>query len=191
MEQNVDFLRKTRKWTRPAIHTQFAKSKNCLRIQTLKKHLGQKSTSFCREFWCASSWHSHLIRLPTFWKKSPVGSQIDKIWLNWQYACSKEPGASFFWGCRSAAGSDLQTHKAGDPNVVSKQCQRRTLSKNSGAKPCQRNILSKSYILTVSDGIFWVSPIYLLYLMECFELKGNGCATGQGKYIGILAYVAV
>ena len=169
----------------------FAKSRNCLRIQTLKKHLGQKSTSFCREFRCASSWHSHLIRLPTFWKKSPVGTQIDKIWLNWQYTCSKNPGASFFWGRRSAAGSDHQTHKAGDHNLVSKQCQRKTLSKNSGAKPCQRNILSKSYILTVSDGIFWVSPIYLLYLMECFKLKGKGRVTGKGKFMGMWAYVAV
>ena len=81
----------------------------------------------------------------------------------------QNPGMCFFWGRRSAAGSDHQTHRAGDHNLESKQCQRNTLSKNSGAKPCQRNILSKSYILTVSDGIFWVSPIYLLYLMEYFE----------------------
>ena len=116
---------------------------------------------------------------PLFEKMSR-GAQIDKIWLNWQYTCSKNPGASFFWGRRSAAGSDHQTHRAGDHNLVSKQCQRKTLSKNSGAKPCQRNILSKSYILTVSDGIFWVSPIYLLYLMECFKLKGKGRVTGKG-----------
>ena len=57
----------------------FAKSRNCLRIQTLKKHLGQKSTSFCREFRCASSWHSHLIRLLTFWKKKSSG---DSNWQN-------------------------------------------------------------------------------------------------------------
>jgi hypothetical protein len=41
------------------------------------------------------------------------------------------------------------------------------------------NMLSKSYILTVSDGIFWVSPIYLLYLMECFKFKGKGRVTGK------------
>ena len=57
----------------------FAKSRNCLRIQTLKKHLGQKSTPFCREFRCASSWHSHLIRLSTFWKKKSSG---DSNWQN-------------------------------------------------------------------------------------------------------------
>ena len=56
----------------------FAKSRNCLRIQTLEKHLGQKSTSFWREFRCACSWHSHFTRLPTFWKKSSGGS-------NWQH----------------------------------------------------------------------------------------------------------
>ena len=33
-------------------------------------------------------------------------------------------------------------------------CQKKTLSKNSGAKPCQSNILSKSCILTLSDGMF-------------------------------------
>ena len=104
-----------------------------------------------------------------------------KKWQNPQDTCSKNPGACFFWGRRSAAGSHHQTHRAGDHKLVSKQCQRRTLSKNSGAKPCQRNILSKSYILTVSDGIFWVSPVYLLYLMECFKLKGKGRVTGKGS----------
>ena len=51
------------------------------------------------------------------------------------------------------------------------------MSKNSGAKPRQRNILSKSYILTVSDGMF--------------ELKGKGRVTGKGKFMGIWAYVAI
>ena len=103
------------------------------------------------------------------WSDYPLLEKKSSGDSNWQnmtkltiYMLNKS-WASFFWGRRSAAGSDHQTHRAGDHNLVSKQCQRKTLSKNSRAKPCQRNILSKSYILTVSDGIFWVSPIYFLY----------------------------
>ena len=51
----------------------FTKSRNCLRNQTLEKHLWRYNTSFYREFRCASSWHSHLSRLPTFWKKDQEG----------------------------------------------------------------------------------------------------------------------
>ena len=73
----------------------FAKSRNCLRIQTLKKHLGQKSTSFCREFRCASSWHSHLIRLPTFWKKSSGDSNWQNMTKLTIYMLKKSGGVIF------------------------------------------------------------------------------------------------
>ena len=153
-----------------------------LEASEMIEHIPSDTVSILNAYLKHSIRYSKYIQCP-----SPElrGHKIDKNRQHPQDTCSKKPGVCFFWGRRSAAGSDHQTHRAGDHNLVSKQCQRKTLSKNSGAKPCQRNILSKSYILTVSDGIFWVSPIYLLYLMECFKLKGKGRVNEKGKFIGI------
>ena len=51
----------------------FTKSRNCLRIQILENDSQFYSTPLCREFRCASCWHSHLIRLSTFRKKVQGG----------------------------------------------------------------------------------------------------------------------
>ena len=80
-------------------------SRNCFRNPALENDMEQYNTSFCREFRCASCWHSHLNRLPTFWKKYPGCPQINEHRLILQYTCSKNPGASFFRNLRSAAGS--------------------------------------------------------------------------------------
>ena len=67
----------------------------------------------------------------------------------------QNPGACFFWGRRSAAGSDHQTHRAG------------------GFIWSQNSVKGRLWVRIVGQnrvkGIFWVSPIYLLYLMEYFE----------------------
>ena len=134
----------------------FAKSRICFRIQTLKKHLGQKSTSFCREFRCASSWHSHLNRLLTFLKKkSAVGTKIDKIWLNWQYTCSNNPGRHFSEVAEAPQAATTRRRRLGITIW------------------CQNSVKGRLWVRIVRQnrvkGIFWVSPIYLLYLMECFK----------------------
>ena len=81
----------------------FAKSRNCLRIQTLENGLQFYNTPFCREFRCASCWHSHLIRLSTFRKKSRKASNQWKSIKIIRYMLKKSR-TCFFCGCRTAGG---------------------------------------------------------------------------------------
>ena len=73
----------------------FAKSRNCLRTQTLENDLQFYSTPFCREFRCASSWHSHLTRLSTFWKKDQASLKSTKIDKIHKIHASKSRGVFF------------------------------------------------------------------------------------------------
>ena len=79
----------------------FAKSWICFWIQTLENGLQFYSTPFCREFWCASCWHSHLIRLSTFRKKRPGRPQIYENRQKSQDTCSTNPGRVFSEGAEA------------------------------------------------------------------------------------------
>ena len=70
-------------------------------IRLWKNDLEHYSTSFCWEFRCASSWHSHLIRSAIFWLFLPGDleiaqkSQIHKIQVPKFQGC-------VFWGKKNA-----------------------------------------------------------------------------------------
>ena len=75
-------------------------------IRLWKNDMEHYSTSFCREFRCASSWHSHLIRSAIFWffyqgtLKSLRNHKIHKIQV------PKFQGR-VFWGKKSACGRHI------------------------------------------------------------------------------------
>ena len=64
------------------------------------------STSFCREFRCASSWHSHLIRSAIF-VFLPGDLEIAQKSHNPQNTSSKLPGACFLRKKKSACGRHI------------------------------------------------------------------------------------
>ena len=53
---------------------------------------------------------------PSPWTRVPpalMTTKFSRYWPNPQDTCSKNPGACFFWGRRSAAGSHHQSHSSG------------------------------------------------------------------------------
>ena len=51
----------------------FHHPRNYQRNQLKKKHLEALGPASCTKFWCASCWHSHLIRSACFWENNPGG----------------------------------------------------------------------------------------------------------------------